>query len=133
MGQELDCRMQWKKRTLTGRAYLETDHVLFRGEERVKVLLKSLTGVRAADGLLKLEFPDGPAELELGAAAEKWAHRILHPPSRLDKLGVKEGLSARLVGEFDADFRAELETRKVQSAGKEKCDLVFFAASKAAD
>ncbi len=132
MGQELECTMRLRKRALKGRAYLETDHLLFRGEERVKVLLKDLTAVRAADGVLKLEFPGGPAELELGAAAEKWAQKILHPPSRLDKLGVKEGLSARLVGEFPADFQDELRARNIQ-ARKGAQDLLFFATQTSAD
>ncbi|SPE25854.1 conserved hypothetical protein [Candidatus Sulfopaludibacter sp. SbA3] len=134
MGQELDCKLRLKKRVLTGRALLETDHLLFRGEERLKVLFKDLTSVRATGGVLKLEFPGGPMELELGAAAEKWAHKILHPPSRLDKLGVKGGLSAKLAGAFDDDFLAELRQRDVSAdAAKGKRDLVFFAAQKTAD
>ena len=108
MGQELDCRMQYQRRTLTGKAYLETDYILFRGEQRLKISIKDLQSVTARDGLLRLEFPGGPAVLELGAAAEKWAHKILHPPSRADKLGIKPGLTVRLAGEFDRGFLDEL-------------------------
>ena len=133
MGQELDCRIRFQKRRLTGRAFLETDHVLFRGEERLKVPFRELSGVRAEGGVLTLEFPGGPAEFELGAAAEKWAHKILHPPSRPDKLGVRQGLTALLAGEFDQAFPAELRERGVQAAGKGKQDFVFFAAEKRAD
>ena len=134
MGQELDCRLRLQKRSLTGRALLETDHLLFRGEERIKVLFKDLTSVRSGDGVLKLEFPGGPAELELGAAAEKWAHKILHPPSRLDKLGVKEGLATSLAGEFDEEFLRELRDRRIEpGASKGKVDLMCFAAGKSAD
>ena len=86
MGQELECRMRYEKRTFAGKAYLETDHILFRGAERVKIALKEVTSVMAKGGVLTLEFPGGPAALELGAAAEKWAKRILHPPTRADKL-----------------------------------------------
>ena len=56
MGQELDCTLRYRRRKLAGKAYLETDHVLFRGPERLKVLLKDLKGVSAAAGVLKLEF-----------------------------------------------------------------------------
>ena len=98
MGQEIECRMRYGKRWLAGKAYLETDYLLFRGDERVKVAFQDLTSVTAADGVLRLEFAGGPAELELGKAAEKWAEKILHPPSRLDKLGVKAGSTVRLVG-----------------------------------
>jgi hypothetical protein len=124
MGQELDCRIRYQKRSLSGRAHLETDHLLFRGEERIKILFKELTAVKAGAGVLRLEFPGGPAELELGAAAEKWAHKILHPPSRLDKLGVKRGLSARLIGHFEPGFAAELAAAGVSTA-KGKQDLLF--------
>lgn len=75
MGQEIECRLRLGKRTLAGKAYLETDYVLFRGDERLKVLFKDLTSVKAADGILALDFPGGPAEFELGKAAAKWASR----------------------------------------------------------
>src|SRR5215203_5213634 len=103
MGQELECRMRLGKRSLAGKAHLETDFVLFRGDERLKVAFKDLTSVTAKAGVLRLDFAGGPAELELGKAAEKWADKILHPPSRVDKLGVKKGTPVRLVGEFDPD------------------------------
>jgi len=130
MGQELDCRIRYQKKIFTGRALLETDHLLFRGEERIKVLFKQLRGVTAAGGVLKLDFPQGPAELELGPAAEKWAHKILHPPSRLDKLGVKAGLTAQMTGEFEPGFADELQAAGVKVESKGKHDLVFFSAHK---
>jgi hypothetical protein len=134
MGQELECTMRYQRRTLEGKAYLETDFVLFRGPERLKVMYRDLTGVTAKSGVLKLDFPGGPAEFELGEAAEKWVQKILHPPSRADKLGVKAGLLYRLVGDFDAAFQEELNTHDTQPAGtKAKADLVFYAARKSAD
>jgi hypothetical protein len=132
MGQELECRMRLNGRSVAGKAYLETDFFLFRGEERVKVAFKDLTSVAAKQGVLRLEFPGGPAELELGKAAEKWADKILHPPTRADKLGVKAGTAARLVGDFDADFIEELRARGARVVEKGG-ELVFFAAEKAAD
>jgi len=128
MGQEVACRMRYRERTLAGQAYLETDHVLFRGEERLKVVFRDLQSVRAESGVLYLEFNGGPAELELGAAAEKWMRKILNPPSRLQKLGVKPGLSIRLVGEFDREFRADLSQCQLQEA--DQADLIFLAAGK---
>src|SRR5271167_4755604 len=127
MGQELDCRMQYQGRTLAGKAYLEGDHILFRGEEHLKIAITDLQSVTAQAGILHLDFPGGPASLELGAAAEKWARKMLHPPSRADKLGIKLGLTVRLAGEFDRGFLLEL--RNVQTVtGRAKVDLIFFAA-----
>jgi hypothetical protein len=126
--------MRYQSRTLAGKALLETDYLLFRGEERLRVAFKDLTGVEAGDGVLKLDFAGGPAEFELGRAAEKWAEKILHPPSRLDKLGVKPGLRVRLAGEFEDPFLQELADRRAELLeGRAKADLVFFAAVRAAD
>jgi hypothetical protein len=137
MGQELECNLRYQRRTVKGKAWLETDHLLFRGlpqtPDRLKILFKDLTGVKGAAGVLKLEFKGGPAEFELGAAAEKWAHKILHPPSLLDKLGVKPGLTVRLVGDFDAEFRQQLTAGGAEEASpKAKPDLLFFAATQTA-
>jgi hypothetical protein len=112
---------------MAGKACLETDYVLFRGEERLKIWIRDLQSVTAKAGMLHLDFPGGPASLELGAAAEKWAHKILHPPSRAAKLGIKPGLSVRVAGEFDRGFLDEL--RDVQTiTGSARADLIFFAA-----
>jgi hypothetical protein len=131
LGQEIACTLRYQRKTLTGKAYLETDFLLFRGEERLKVPFRDLSAVKASGGVLKLEFPGGPAALELGPAAETWERKILHPPSRIDKLGVKDGLSVRLVGDFDAAFLDELKAKNL--ASKAKFDLIFFAAAAARD
>ena len=134
MGQELECRLRYQRRMLAGKAYLETDYVLFRGEERLKIPLKDLVDVKASRGVLTLEFDGGPAKFELGKAAEKWKEKILHPPSRLDKLGVKPGVRVRLAGEFAADFLEEMRIRNaVLADGRSRVDLVFLAADRAPD
>lgn len=127
MGQELECRMRLGRRVLAGKAYLETDHLLFRGDERVKILLKDLTSVTADAGILTLNYEGGPAALELGKAAEKWAGKILHPPTRADKLGIKPGLTVGVVGDFEPDFLAELGTLD-KAEPKAKADLFFLKA-----
>jgi len=131
MGQELDCTIHYKRRALTGRAMLETDYLLFRGEERLKLMFRDLTGVTATDGVLKLEFAGGPATFDLGKAAAKWADKILHPPSRLDKLGIHEGTPVRLLGAFDNTFLAELRERKANI--EDAAAITCFAAAGASD
>jgi hypothetical protein len=127
MGQELDCRMHYQGRTLAGKAQLESGHILFRGAERLQIAVGSLDAVAAQGGVLHLDFPGGPVSLELGAAAEKWARKILHPPSRADKLGIKPGMFVRLAGLFDTGFLDDLSCVEI-AAGKTKADLVFLAA-----
>jgi hypothetical protein len=127
MGQECDCKLRIGARAIPGRAQLETDFLLFRGAERLKVAFKDLTAITANDGLLTLEYPGGPAVLELGAQAAKWAQKILHPPTLLDKLGVKPGLAIAIEGEFDAEFLAQLG-----QLTKSNADLLLYAAASAA-
>jgi hypothetical protein len=127
MGQEIECRIRFREQADSGKAYLETDHLLFRGAERLKVLFKDMTRVQSESGVLRLEFDGGPAELELGDAAEKWAEKILHPPSRMHKLGVKPGMAVLVVGKFEDDFLADLSSSHVETAG-ERADLIFLAA-----
>ena len=134
MGQELACKMRYEGRTLAGKAYLETDFLLFRGDVRLRVAFRDLKRVEASGGTLRLAFGESEAALELGAAAAKWADKILHPPSRTDKLGVKAGSSAALVGSFADDFTAELRARGATMVeGRGTADLVFLAAEKARD
>ena len=136
MGQELACKLHYRQRMLSGKALLETDHVLFRGDERLKLPFKELTAVRASGGVLLLDFAGEPAAFELGDAAEKWAQKILHPPSRMDKLGVTAAVVVQLAGEFDADFLSELAGREAvmsDGAPETKADLIFFAAEKQGD
>jgi hypothetical protein len=129
MGQELACRLHYRQKTFTGKAYLETDFLLFRGEERLKIPFRDLTSVEAVDGVLRVEFGASQAAFELGPPAARWAARILHPPSRLAKLGVKPGSPVALIGGFETGFREELETAGAAFVdGSDPAGLVFLAA-----
>ena len=47
---------------------------------------------------------EGSAVFELGDHAEKWAHKILHPKSTVEKLGIKPGLVISALGMADGNF-----------------------------
>lgn len=108
-----------------GKALLETDEVLFRSPRlRLRIPRKDVSKVAAADGVLTLAYPGGELALELGAQAEKWAHELLHPKSRADKLGVKPGQRAWLAGVTDAALGEELAARGVETlAGRRPKDV----------
>jgi hypothetical protein len=67
----------------------------------------------------------------LGAAAEKWRDKILHPKSRIEKLGIKPEGAVSVLGSFDPEFLEELK-RLAGTLIKDKVaadsDAVFFAA-----
>ena len=132
MGNEAVCRARLGATEATGKALLESETLLFRSPDlKLKIPFASITGVADADGVLTITFPDGVAAFELGVEAAKWAVKIRSPRSRLDKLGVREGVTALLVDVDDAAFRTELGTRATVVT-KGPADLIFLGASKAA-
>src|SRR5215208_2479616 len=111
MGLEAVCTARFQGRAAEGKALLETDALFFRGELRLKIPLKSVIAVTVDSGDLSVTFPDGTVVFEIGDTADKWAHAMLHPKGRADKLGVKAGMRIALVSLDDTDFRDELISR----------------------
>jgi hypothetical protein len=78
--------------------------------------VKELTRVTATGDELLLVWGKQTASFALGAAASKWAHKILNPPSLLDKLGIKPEQQVAIKGEFHDAFLEELSSRVKPSA-----------------
>ncbi len=136
MGNETTCKVRFGKQKSEGKALLETSEILFRGEFRLKIPFSTIESVKAVDGELRLQTAEGLAVFHLGAAAEKWRDKILHPKSRIEKLGVKPGAEVSLVGKFEPEFLAEVgELTKSVSKGKVAADSewIFFAANSKED
>lgn len=132
MGNEAKCVARIEGKKDEGKALLETSELIFRGAQcRVKITFAEVRAVEAVEGELRIKTCDALYVFEIGVAAEKWREKILHPKSRAEKLGVKAGLSIRLVGSFDADFSKELKLSKalVAKGGKNgTASVTFFAA-----
>jgi hypothetical protein len=111
MGSEATCRAELGGKAGSGTALLETDEVIFRGDFRAKVPLKSLKKVTVDGAWLVLESKDDVLRLELGSRAEAWAKRIRSPPTLLDKLGIAATTKLALLGTFDDAFQSELASR----------------------
>jgi hypothetical protein len=136
MGSEINCSVQFGKQESTGKALLETNEILFRGKFRLKILFSSIKSVKAANGELRVHTLEGLAVFHLGPAAEKWRDKILHPKSRIEKLGVKPGARVSLLGEIESEFLREVsELTKSVSRGKVAADSdwIFFAADSKED
>jgi hypothetical protein len=132
MGDIVQCTAHFNKETSEGKALLETEELIFRGDFRVKVSLKEIKSVKAKDGKLVVVSPQGSLTLDLGTRAEKWADKILNPKSVIDKLGIKIGQRISLVGLNDETFLSQLGELGVElSTGrpKKESDLIFFLAS----
>jgi hypothetical protein len=111
MGNEATCTVKLGKQRLSGKALLETSELIFclaDGSSRLKISFATIKSAKAVDGELRLQTPDGLAIFELGATAGKWCEKILHPKTRVEKLGVKPGVSVSLIGAFAEEFLREL-------------------------
>jgi hypothetical protein len=130
VGQELRCTVRFGDRVSEGKALLETDELVFRGVFRLTVPFKTMRSVEALNGDLRITFPDGSAIFELGEQAEKWAQKILHPKSLLDKLGVKPSMKIGVVGVIDATFVSDLRERAddvTEGPPTADSDMIFIA------
>jgi hypothetical protein len=127
MGQELKCIVEHAGRKAEGKALLETDEVLFRGDFSLRIAFKAIQKTAAHDGKLVLTWAEGEATFHLGDKAPKWADKILHPPTRLDKLGIRAGTRYRVVGSADAEFSRELEESGAEKV-RSNAEIVFLIA-----
>lgn len=136
MGNEATCRARVDGKAAQGKALLEGDEVILRGETRARVKIAPGVEVTAAKGWLKLVHPAGVLELELGDQAATWAKKLLNPKSVVDKLGVKPGQRVALVGEHDAALVEALRAKgTVVSVGvpRSAVDVIFLAAGATRD
>ena len=135
MGLDTRCSATFNDQTSVGRAQLETDHVLFRGDFRVKLALAAITGISIRDGVLSLKSGQGTLALSLGAAVAKWAEKIGSPKSRVEKLGVKPGARVSVIGLDDGAFLDELKTAgaDVSRRLRRSSDQIYMAVESAKD
>jgi hypothetical protein len=134
MGSEVKCRVRFGKQESEGKALLETSEIIFRGAFRLKISFATVQSAKVIDGELQLRTPEGVATFELGdSTAQKWREKILHPKTRIEKLGIKAGTRVSLIGfeNHDEEFVKELQSTKAAitpAKGRlpKDCDGIFF-------
>ncbi|MGZ4430534.1 MAG: DUF3052 domain-containing protein [Gaiellales bacterium] len=131
MGREARCRVRHEGTVSEGRALLETDELLVRGELRLSIDRKRIRSVSVSDGWLEVEHDGGVVGFELGRQAQRWADSILNLRSRLDKLDVKPGQRVLVEGSVAAEFVRELRERAPDDGSP--ADLIFLAVESPAD
>lgn len=134
MGAEIRCRAVFGGQSSEGKALLETNEIIFRGEFRLKIPLREITAIKAVKGELRVCFPEGEAVFHLGPASGKWAEKILHPKTVIEKLGVMPGGKAVLLGITDGDFLKQVRARMEcsEKVGRNS-EMIFFQANTAAE
>lgn len=134
MGSEVNCRMKIDGKEYKGKALLETDELIFRGERNLRIFFKDMKSVDVGDDELSVVFRGGSASFSLESNAGIWQQKILHPKSVLDKLGVKENSRVSVVGVDNKQFLKELK-RRTQSISEDRpqkeSDFIFYEANSA--
>jgi hypothetical protein len=134
MGNEVKCQVRSGKQESEGKALLETSEIIFRGGFRLKLPFATILSAKVVSDELQLQTADGVAIFQLGAAtAAKWCEKILHPKTRIEKLGIKPGTKVSLIGfeDQDEEFLKELQkTEAVMTAAKnglpKECDCILL-------
>ena len=131
MGQEAICKIRIGKKTIEGKVLLESEELIVRSPDlRLKIPFKLVTGIEADGGWLLVQYASDRASFELGAQAARWAEKIRHPKSRIDKLGVKPDARVGLAGVEDQEFIRELRARTGIAPNKppaKDSDAIFLA------
>jgi hypothetical protein len=135
MGSEVKCPVRFGKQESDGKALLETSEIIFRGDFRLKIPFATIRSAKVVGDELQLQTAEGVAAFELGASvAQKWREKILHPKTRIEKLGIKQGTKVSLVGfeDLDEEFVKELETAKAvvmpaENTLPKDCDSIFLS------
>jgi hypothetical protein len=135
MGSEVQCAVRFGKQESQGRALLETSEVIFRGDFRLKIPFATVQSAKVVGDDLQVRTSEGLAIFELGAAtAAKWREKILHPKTRIEKIGIKPGTRVSLIG-FEnqgEEFVKELESAKAvmmpaDNTLPKDCDSIFLS------
>jgi hypothetical protein len=134
MGTELKCRVRFGKQESQGKALLETTEIIFRGDFRLKIPFATIQSVKVVGDDLQVQTAEGLAIFELGATtAAKWREKILHPKTRVEKLGIKPGTRVSLIGfeSEDEEFVRELQSTKAlvtpaKDGLSKDCDSIFL-------
>ena len=134
MGREATGTARTADGTGKAKVLLETDELIFRGEVRARVPFRTLTTIEPGPDGLRLEWAGGQAVVDLTEAeAARWADRIRHPPSLLDKLGIKDGSRVAILDVDDDAFAAELSERATELVAAGPADLVIWGLDEPAD
>jgi hypothetical protein len=134
MGNEVKCRARFGKQESHGSALLETREIIFRGDFPLKIPFAAILSAEVVGDGLQLRTAEDVATFELGAStAQKWREKILHPKTRIEKLGIKPGMKVSLIGfeNKDEEFLKELESAKAlvtpaKDGVQRDCDCILL-------
>lgn len=131
MGQEFDGTVTVGGQKVAVRGDFGSDRVRFSGGRRGDVPYKQVQVLSTSKGILRIRADGVELQFPVGPNVDRLANKIRSPTTRLEKLGVKPGLSTVLLGKFETAFLAELDgvlSDWQTSLPDEPVDLLFVSA-----
>jgi hypothetical protein len=132
MGLEAECTVRVGRKVSTGKALLESEALIVRGDTSFHIAFSAMTAVSVEDGALVVKTEDQEMRLELGAGvAERWQRLILEPKELFEKLEVTPDSRVAVVDVNDSLFLTALRERTAAVAeGRvpEGAAIIFFGA-----
>jgi hypothetical protein len=132
MGLEAEATVRVGRKASAGRALLEGDTLIFRGDFGLKIPFDAMREVAVDGDALVVKTDEQEARFEIGAAvAERWLRLIKEPKSLFEKLEVKPDSRVAVVDVIDSLFLTALRERTAGVAeGRvpEGVPIIFFGA-----
>lgn len=109
MGLETKCKAKIEGREYEGKLHVDSKELHFScREKKWSHPVGASVAAKIAKGSLVIGSGKQAVSFELGEESEKWLTKILNPPSRMKKLGIKAEQKICLQGKFDSEFIGEL-------------------------
>lgn len=127
MGLETKTFCKTANKQATGNLHLDSKELSFRSKEiKWSVLLGPKTKAKADGDLLVVSNGRKKASFKIEKNIDRWVDKILNPPSRSQKLGIKEGSAIFLSTGFPKSFVDELKQAGGRRVNKiENCNLAI--------
>jgi hypothetical protein len=132
MGLEAECTVRVGRKASVGKALLEGETLVFRGDFRLDIPFDRMKDVAVDGGALVVKTDDNETRLELGAPmADRWARLIKEPKGLFEKLEVGPQSRVAVVDVRDTLFLTALRERAASVAeGRVPggAPIIFFGA-----
>jgi hypothetical protein len=132
MGLEAECTVRIGRKASAGKALLEGETLVFRGDFRLDIPFDQMKDVAVDGGALVVRTDENEARLELGAhMADRWARLIKEPKGLFEKLEIGPQSRVAVVDVRDTLFLTALRERAAHvSEGRvpEGAPVIFFGA-----
>lgn len=131
MGLECETIAKNGKLAVAGKLHLDSKQLSFRSSElKFTIELGPNVSATAKGSSLLVSSGSEQYTFQVGKPVDRWVRKILNPPTRVEKLGIKDGSSVWVSKGFDRQFRTEIKNANAKTTRQlATCDLalVFIA------